>query len=195
MSPLAMLKSWGSSSRLARRRMRPSGVTRLSGQMEWKTKVEKSLTRWGGAQTSWAFSVIVRNLIMVKVLPRRPIRPCLNRAGPGDSSLTRRPRRAIRGPNTATPRKAAMRSKSSAGRGKPLASVADNDLLHGVAHSCDIGVGHAGEQGERQETGEQTVGVGEGARLKAERLLLVGMIVNGGEGHRGADAPLLQLLA
>ena len=55
--------------------------------MEWKTKVEKSLTRWGGAQSLWALSVIVRNFIMVNVFPRRPIRSCLKKSGPGRTQL------------------------------------------------------------------------------------------------------------
>ena len=81
-SPLSTLNIWGNSSRLVRRRKRPTLVTRGSPGCLW--------TRWPcpsvcstKPRSSSAFCTIVRNLNISKRRPFSPARFCRNSTGPG----------------------------------------------------------------------------------------------------------------
>src|SRR5262249_44509851 len=74
-SPFTMLKSWGSSSSLHRRRRAPNGNTRGS----WFAVI--------GLANSACVTFIVRNLYIVKTAPPSPARLARKSTGPGLDSL------------------------------------------------------------------------------------------------------------
>ncbi len=110
-SPRRTLKSWGNSSRLVFRRMRPIFV--ILGSLTI-LNVIPSLTSFMVLRDSSRASASVtieRNLYIQNSRPSSPTRFCLNNAGPGESNFTRRAINSRRGLRSSNPSPAAVKSK------------------------------------------------------------------------------------